>query len=89
MTFIRTKKIKGHTYYYRVQSYMENGKIKQKALEYLGKEIPEKYFSEYKKRGSRVTSLKTGSPDRLALGNRWKAKGGRHGRKKTRKVLSD
>lgn len=37
MSFIRKKKIKGHTYYYEVESVWENGKSKQRVLRYLGK----------------------------------------------------
>ena len=89
MAFIRAKKIKGHTYYYRVESYVENGRIRQKILKYLGKEIPEEYLHEYRKRGPRASSPKTEIPTRLAPVNPGEAKGERHGRKKTRKILSD
>jgi hypothetical protein len=37
MTFIRTKKIKGQIYYYRVENYAQNGKVKQRVLEYSRK----------------------------------------------------
>jgi len=40
MTFIRTKKVKGHTYYYLVESYREGGKVKQRVIRYLGKNKP-------------------------------------------------
>jgi len=66
MAFIRTKKIRGHTYYYRVESYTEEGRIKQRVLKYLGKEIPEKYLAEYQKRGPRKTFPKTEIPTRPA-----------------------
>ncbi len=89
MAFIRAKKIRGHIYYYRVQSYVEDGKIKQKVLKYLGKEIPEEYLGEYQKRGPRVSSPKTEIPTRPAPVNPGEAKGGRHGSKKTRKILPD
>ena len=36
MVFLRTKKIKGKNYYYIVQAFRENGKIKQKVLMYVG-----------------------------------------------------
>jgi len=90
MAFIRTKKIKGHTYYYRVESYVENGRIKQRVLKYLGKEIPEEYLHEYRKRRARGNSPKTEIiPTRLAPVNLGEAKGERHGRKKARKILPD
>lgn len=37
MSFIRTKKIKGHVYRYLVESVRVNGKIKQRVLKYLGR----------------------------------------------------
>ena len=36
MAFIRSRKKSGHTYYYLVESYRENGKVKQRVLEYIG-----------------------------------------------------
>jgi len=36
MVFVRTKKVKGHTYYYLVEAYREDGRPKQRTLEYLG-----------------------------------------------------
>lgn len=37
MSFIRTKKIKGHEYKYEVENYRENGKVKQRILKYIGR----------------------------------------------------
>ena len=89
MAFIRTKKIRGHTYYYRVESYTEEGRIKQRVLEYLGKEIPEKYLHEYqKKRGPRVAP-ENRDPHSAGPANPGVTKGDRHGSKKARKILSD
>ncbi len=88
MAFIRSKKIRGHTYYYRVESYTEEGRIKQRVLEYLGKEIPKKYLAEYQKRGPRVAP-ENRAPHSAGPVNPGETNGGRHGRKKTRKVLSD
>jgi hypothetical protein len=90
MAFVRTKKVKGHIYYYLVESYMENGTVKQRILKYLGKEIPEEYLGEYRKRGDRASYLKTrGSPPGCPSLNPGEAKGERHGHKKTRKILPD
>ena len=36
MVFLRTKKIKNKNYYYIVEAFRENGKIKQKVLMYVG-----------------------------------------------------
>jgi hypothetical protein len=84
MAFIRTKKVKNHTYYYLVESYTEDRRMKQRILKYLGREIPEEYLREYRKRGPRVSSPKTEIPTRLAPVAFGEAKGERHGRKKTR-----
>lgn len=36
MAFIRKKKVKGKNYYYIVESYKENGAVKQRVLGYIG-----------------------------------------------------
>ena len=36
MVYIRSKKIKGKTYYYVVEGKLVKGKVKQKVLRYLG-----------------------------------------------------
>ena len=36
MVFLRTKKIQNNNYYYIVESFRENGKIKQKVVMYVG-----------------------------------------------------
>lgn len=36
MVFLRTKQIKGKTYYYVVEAFREAGKIKQRVLLYIG-----------------------------------------------------
>jgi len=41
MAYIRTKKIKGRTYYYLVKSVREGDRIRQVMLEYLGTEKPD------------------------------------------------
>lgn len=38
--YIRTKKIKGKTYYYLVKTIREDGKVRQIHLDYLGTEKP-------------------------------------------------
>lgn len=37
MAFVRKKTIKGREYHYLVESYRDNGKVKQKTLAYLGR----------------------------------------------------
>jgi len=50
MAYVRSKKIKGQTYYYVVEGKLVSGKVKQKVLKYLGNvnHILE-VFTEYKK----------------------------------------
>ncbi len=40
MAFVRRKKINGRVYLYRVENRWEDGKVRQKVLEYLGAEDP-------------------------------------------------
>jgi hypothetical protein len=83
VAFIRTKRVKGQTYYYRVETYVDAGKIKQRVLRYLGKEIPEEYLNEWQKRGSRVES-KTRNTHSASSVRHGEVRGNRHGREKTR-----
>ena len=51
MAFIRKKKVGKNIYLYKVESYREKGKTKQRVVEYLGKEIngnPVKKYSQTK-----------------------------------------
>ena len=50
MTYIRSKKIKGQTYYYAVEGKLIRGKVKQRVIKYLGNvhHILE-VFAEYEK----------------------------------------
>lgn len=36
MAYVRKKRLKGHDYYYLVESYRQNGKVKTRTLKYLG-----------------------------------------------------
>jgi len=36
MAYIRSKKVKGNTYYYIVEGKLVRGKVKQKVIKYLG-----------------------------------------------------
>ena len=36
MAYIRSKKVKGQTYYYIVEGKLYRGKVKQKVIKYLG-----------------------------------------------------
>jgi hypothetical protein len=51
MTYLRSKKIKGNTYYYVVEGKIEKGKVKQKVKLYLGNiDNIIKVFNSYKKK---------------------------------------
>jgi len=50
MAYIRSKKIKGNTYYYIVEGNLVRGKVKQKVIKYLGNvEHILEVFIEYEK----------------------------------------
>ncbi|KKT91309.1 MAG: Transposase-like protein [Candidatus Jorgensenbacteria bacterium GW2011_GWA2_45_13] len=51
MAFIRSKKIKGQTYYYIVENRLVGGDVRQKVLLYLGK--ADSLLEKLKKRGGR------------------------------------
>ena len=36
MAYVRRKRLKGHDYYYLVESYRQDGKVKTRTLKYLG-----------------------------------------------------
>jgi len=42
MAYIVTRKVKGNPYYFKVEGYRENGKVKQRVLEYYGTTDPRK-----------------------------------------------
>ncbi len=45
MAYVRRKRIKGHDYYYLVESYRRNGKVKTRTIKYLGTspDVPTEY----------------------------------------------
>jgi len=45
MAYVRRKRIKGHDYYYLVESVRLNGKVRSRTLKYLGKTptVPPEY----------------------------------------------
>ena len=50
MAYVRSKKVKGNTYYYIVEGKLIRGKVKQKIKRYLGNVIRiEKVFDFYDK----------------------------------------
>lgn len=40
MAYVRRKRIKGHDYYYLVESYRRDGKVRTRMLKYLGTTPP-------------------------------------------------
>jgi len=36
VAYVRRKRLKGHDYYYLVESYRQDGKVKTRTLKYLG-----------------------------------------------------
>src|SRR3989338_1299496 len=66
MAFIRKKKVGKNVYLVKVESYRENGKIKQRVLEYLGKEIDGKAAKKVFANKIEVKSVKQ-SLDVLAI----------------------
>lgn len=55
MAYVRSKKVKGHTYYYIVEGKLDKeGKVKQKVILYLGNvENVLKVFKFYKEKNSK------------------------------------
>lgn len=45
MAYVRRKRLKGHDYYYLVESYRQDGKVKTRTLKYLGTtpHVPSQY----------------------------------------------
>jgi len=45
VAYVRGKRLKGHDYYYLVESYRQDGKVKTRTLQYLGTtpEVPVKF----------------------------------------------
>jgi len=45
MAYVRRKRLKGHDYYYLVESYRQDGKVKTRTLQYLGTspKVPAKF----------------------------------------------
>lgn len=44
--FIREKRINGSSYYYLCKTYREDGKVRQKVIEYIGNEDKLKAYQE-------------------------------------------
>lgn len=60
MAYYRTAKVNGRCYYYLVESYREGGKVRQRILEYYGKNPPLEVLNNL--RSSRTRNV----PDQVA-----------------------
>lgn len=71
MAYVRRKRLKGHDYYYLVESYRQGGKVRTRTLQYLGTtpEVPAKFQylleSSRARRGQRQLHM---WPDQLTQG---------------------
>jgi len=63
MAFIRTKKIKGILYRYRVESVRKAGRVRQRVLAYLGRASAKPAASKK----SKATKKKAGSAEKRAV----------------------
>jgi hypothetical protein len=59
MAYVRRKRLKGHDYYYLVESYRHGGKLRTRTLKYLGRtpEVPAQYQHLLESRRGRVQAL--------------------------------
>ena len=59
MAYVRRKRLKGHDYYYLVESFRRNGKVKTRTLKYLGAtpQVPAQYQYLVKSRRRWVQGL--------------------------------
>jgi hypothetical protein len=80
MSFVRTKTIKGHQYFYLVESVAEGKKVKQVILQYYGRTPPKDYIVPTKAATTPVSTIPaptredvvpTDEVSTTALGNKW------------------
>ena len=66
MAYVRRKRLKGHDYYYLVESYRQDGKVKTRTLKYLGTtpHVPSQF--QYLLESRRDTRQRLLWPDRPA-----------------------
>ena len=59
MAYVRRKRLKGHDYYYLVESYRLNGKVRARTLKYLGTtpHVPSQFQHLLESRRGRVQGL--------------------------------
>ena len=56
MAYVRCKRLKGHDYYYLVESYRQDGKVRTRTLKYLGTapQVPAQFQHLLESRRGRV-----------------------------------
>jgi hypothetical protein len=59
VAYVRRKRLKGHDYYYLVESFRREGKVKTRTLKYLGTapEVPPQYQHLLGSRRDRTPTL--------------------------------
>ena len=59
MAYVRRKRLRGHDYYYLVESYRQDGKVKTRTLKYLGTtpQVPAQCQHRLESRRDRVQGL--------------------------------
>lgn len=78
MAYVRRATVKGHTYYYLVESYREGKKVRQRILEYYGKNPPPDVLNIVKERPDVTAMARTLAeaeltpPEKPTLGQRLK-----------------
>ena len=64
MAYVRRKNLKGHDYYYLVESYRQDGKVKTRTVKYLGTtpQVPPQYQYLLESRRNLVQGLLWDAP---------------------------
>ena len=59
MAYVRRKRLKGHDYYYLVESFRRDGKVKTRTLKYLGTspKVPAQYQHLFESKRNRSQLL--------------------------------
>lgn len=59
MAYVRRKRLKGHDYYYLVESFRRDGKVKTRTLKYLGTspKVPAQYHYLFESKRNRSQLL--------------------------------
>ena len=77
MAFLRTKRVKGINYLYRVESYRQGTRVRQRVLEYLGRAAAKDAQGSKRDKKGKRDAAKSKGKTRV-----WKGKGGAPQKKK-------